>query len=349
MKHLSHFLLSLVLLGWVSGCQSEGPSSKGDGELVFTNPADEAHFNIWETFDNQRDNYNPDAQNTIASDFFRRRIKGIGDGAGLSWSSEIPSLDTQGGVMKSWVDVQNPARFEAGTQFRADLEPKLTWRERGWEVYDETLPQTRAYSFAFTMPKDFTYSTYGNRDTDPGAIENDGYNWIIAQWLDFASPVTPPYAIHMRGKDLLFREKIYLNWYTIEEDVDAHFQRGEWIVFLAIVDWTFGNEGSFVLFYDWIDPASPEPTDWKEVARLTGNATMHPEVQKRATPMMKLGGYYWLLKQAKFNERWWDENVGVDRRFIMYYDFLRGITLQDPRFEGMKEEEIKDYFSWKVE
>jgi hypothetical protein len=325
-----------------------GTGSGSGGALSLVHPVGPQSYNAWEIFDPSERNYDGNPQATYVNDYFRRRVVGRdATYAGVNWSTEVaPLIPGDGQVMKSWVRLQNPNNFVINSNFRADLETRGSLDDFGWTVYDPNLPQKRAYSVAFKMPTDFTYSTTSSGI--PGTIEEEGYNWIIAQWLDYSSPVTPPYAIHMRGKDLLFREKIYGNWHPIVSDVDQHFQRGEWIVFLAIVDWTFGANGSFVLFYDWVDPANPQPTNWTEAVRLTGRATMHPQVRRRATPMFKVGGYYWLLKNARNNQIWWDDNVGVNRTFVMYYDQWRAITLTDPRFSNFNEANIKQYFGWQV-
>jgi hypothetical protein len=334
-------------LGLLS-CQREKDNPGASGRLTLVNPVSDAAYHAWETFDPTQRSYDPDPQAKNANLYFNRRVKGAPGESGVIWSDEIaPLLEGQGQVMKSYVKLQRPGQFQGNFQFRADLETRTALAERGWKVYDEDLPQTRAYSVAFRMPTDFNYSTVGN--TVPGAIENGGYNWIVAQWLDFSSPVTPPFAIHMRGKDLLFRNKLYTEWDTIARNVDQHFADGEWIVFLAIARWSFGNDGKFVLYYDWIDPAEPRPSAWQEAFRLEGVPTMHPQVAKRATPMFKVGGYYWLLKQARFNQHWWDENVGVDREFVMYYDLWRGLTLADPAYRNFDEADIQAYFAWRVE
>lgn len=343
MRHVA-FCLLLLGLAFAAGCgATDGPQAPE--RLTLVNPLDDAHYHVWESFDPSARDYDPDPQAKNANRYFNRRIKGDPGEAGLIWTDEVPPLlDSAGQVMKSYVKLQAPGQFRANHQFRADLETRLTLEEQGWIVYDEALPQRRAYSIAFRIPEDFAYSTVGN--TVPGAIENGGYNWIIAQWLDFASPVTPPFAIHMRGRDLLFRNKLYTDWDTIALGVDQHFARGEWIVFLAIANWSFGNDGSFVLYYDWVDPAAPQATDWQEAFRLEGVATMHPDVAKRGTPMFKIGGYYWLLKHAEFNQHWWDEGVGVNRTFVMYYDLWRGLNLSDPAFADLDEEAVLAYFAW---
>jgi hypothetical protein len=324
------------------------PPANPDGELTLVSPPDDAHYQAWEIFDPALRDYDADPQAKNANRYFNRRVKGAAGEAGLEWSADIPPLlPGMGQVMKSYVKLQRPNRFQANYQFRADLETRGTLDEQGWVVYDEDLPQTRAYSIAFRMPEDFTYSTRGN--AVPGAIERGGYNWIVAQWLDFSSPVTPPFAIHMRGRDLLFRNKLHATWDTIALHVDQHFANGEWIVFLAIARWSFGNQGSFVLYYDWVDPAAPRATAWKEAYRLERTATMHPDVVKRATPMFKVGGYYWLLKHEDINQHWWEEGLGVNRELVMYYDLWRGITLVDRPFATFDEDDIKDYFGWTVE
>lgn len=355
MRSSKYLCWSLLL--WSSlcvvGCSQNSsddpePDATRYGSLALVNPPNDSHYHAWEIFDPTQRDYDADPQAKNANAYFNRRIKGAPEAAGVVWSDEIdPLIEGQGQVMKSYVKLQPPHQFQSNFQFRADLETRLTLEEKGWIVYDEDLPQTRAYSVAFRIPEDFRYSTVGN--TVPGAIENGGYNWIVAQWLDFSSPVTPPFAIHMRGRDLLLRNKLYTTWDTIALNVDQHFANGEWIVFLAIARWSFGNDGQFLLFYDWVDPAAPRATDWKEAFRLEGVATMHPQVVKRATPMFKVGGYYWLLKQARFNQHWWDERVGVDRAFVMYYDLWRGLTLADPAYANFDEGQIKAYFSWRGE
>ncbi len=316
----------------------------GSSQFALRNPANASNYNAWEYFDPQARNYDPNPVSVIINDYFRTRTKLRDDSyGGVEWSTEEPPLIAgDGQIMKSWVKLQNPNDFVSGVNFRADLETRFTLDDFGWEVYDPNIPQTRAYSFAFKLPNNFTYSTTGSGRA--GTIEVDGYNWIISQWLDYSSPVTPPYAIHMRGKDLLLREKIYSNWHPIVEDVDQHFSRGEWIVFLAIVRWSRGNDGYFKLFYDWADPRNPQPTNWKEVVDLRGKATVHPQARRKVTAMFKVGGYYWLMKHARYNQIWWDDNAGVDRTMVSYFDQWRGITLNDPRFQNFSEADIKRYF-----
>lgn len=320
------------------------PSSSS--RYVLRNPVGPNTYTFWEIFDPKDRKYNPSERKI--NQYFRTHIQRVADNTGgVEWSTDIaPLIPGDGQVMKAWVKLQNPTQFKAGN-IRAEIEPQDITNRVGWSVYDPKVPQTRAYSFAFKLPDNFTYSTTGGGS--PGNIAEEGYNWIITQWHDFSSPVTPPYAIQMRGKDLLFREKIYGNWYTIEEDVDQHFARGEWIVFLAIVKWTTANDGYFILYYDWADPANPTPTNWKEAVRRTRQRTIHPQAKRDVTAAWRIGAYMWLLNQASVNQTWWNNRAGVNRNMVMYFDQWRVMRLDDPKFQNFSEADIKRYFELRTE